>query len=364
MSTARPDASARVESRQMPGELDTRHLLRRLAALGVLLALTVLLVGALPGLSTLRQRFADADPLQLWLIAVLEVASMLAYVVTFRDVFCRRMGWRLSGEIGMAEQAANVLVPTGGAGGLALGAWALHEGGMATEHIARRTVTFFVLTSLPNFACAALIGPLLLTGIVPGDVPFAVTAVFTGLAWAIAGLVALLPRLLRRVGPERAGGRVTGKLRSIAIALDAGLRDTGGLLRARRWPAILGSIAYLGFDVAALAMAFAAFGGGPPLLSLTFAYVIGQLGGLIPLPGGIGGTDGGLIGAMVLYGSPLSQATAAVLAYRAFQVGLPAVFGTIAFVRLRSELSHAHEPAAACAGLAEQPVVLAEQPAG
>lgn len=32
---------------------------------------------------------------------------------------------------------------------------------MSTEHIARRSVAFFVLTSLPNFAVAAVLGPLL-----------------------------------------------------------------------------------------------------------------------------------------------------------------------------------------------------------
>ena len=43
------------------------------------------------------------------------------------------------------------------------------------------------------------------------------------------------------------------------------------------------------FDVAALAAAFAAFGTVPPLAAFLFAYVIGQLGGLIPLRRSIGG---------------------------------------------------------------------------
>jgi uncharacterized membrane protein YbhN (UPF0104 family) len=102
-----------------------------------------------------------------------------------------------------------------------------------------------------------------------------------------------------------------------------------------------------------LIAAFAAVGGGLPLAPLIFAYVIGQLGGLIPLPAGVGGTDGGLIGAMVLYGSSLSQAAAAVLAYRLFQLGVPAILGAIAFIRLRHTLSQSSSPAAACAPLAE-----------
>ena len=95
-----------------------------------------------------------------------------------------------------------------------------------------------------------------------------------------------------------------------------------------------GAIGYMAFDVAALAAAFAAIGVVPPIGVLLLAYVVGQLGNLIPLPGGVGGADGGLIAALVLYGTPLGGAAAAVLAYRAFQLGLPALLGGLAVLRL------------------------------
>jgi uncharacterized membrane protein YbhN (UPF0104 family) len=324
----------------MPDELHSRHLVRRLVALAVFVALIAVAVSSLPGLGTLRQRFAQADLALLGLIGLLKLASCLSNVVAFRYVFCPRMSWRFSAQLSLAEQATNVLVPTGGAGGLALGAWALHQGGMPTEHIARRSVAFFVLTSVPNFAVAAVLGPLLLTGLFAGHIPVVLTVVLSAAAWSVAAVIALLPRLLAR-------------LRSAAVTLDNGIRDTGQLLRSGQWQAILGAIGYLGFDIAALITAFAAVGGGLPVAPLIFAYVIGQLGGLIPLPAGVGGTDGGLIGAMVLYGSSLSQAVAAVLAYRLFQLGVPAVIGAIAFIRLRHTLSQSSSPAAACAPLAE-----------
>ena len=91
-------------------------------------------------------------------------------------------------------------------------------------------------------------------------------------------------------------------------------------------------------------VAFAAYGSHEGLAPLVFGYVVGQLGGLIPLPGGIGGTDGGLIGALVLYGAPLSTATAAVFTYRAFQLGVPAVLGTISFFGLRHTLTGLSDP--------------------
>jgi uncharacterized membrane protein YbhN (UPF0104 family) len=240
--------------------------------------------------------------------------------------------------------AAIVLLPTGGAGGLALGAWALHQGGMESEAIGRRSVAFFVLTSLPNFAVAALLGPLLLLHVFSGADPVTWTIVFTALAWAASLVVALLPIGLRRLAHNRLQGRLTGKLRIVIVSLAGGIRDVGTLIRERRWKAILGATAYLGFDVGALLVAFAAFGSHRALAPIIFGYIIGQLGGLIPLPGGIGGTDGGLIGALVLYGSPLTTATAAVLAYRVFQVGIPAILGAGAFVGLRHTLTGSEPP--------------------
>jgi uncharacterized membrane protein YbhN (UPF0104 family) len=338
----------------MPDELNPRHLLRRLILLAVPLLLIAALILSLPGLGTLRTRFSQVDVWLLALIGLLKLCSCLANVVAFRDVFCPGMSWRFSYQLGMAEQAVNVLIPTGGAGGLALGAWALRQGGMSTEHIGRRSVAFFVLTSIPNFACAALLGPLLLLGVFPGHVPVALTAVMTALALISIAIAAALPLMLGRLDRSRDAGGLLGKLRFAAIVTADGLQDTGRLLLEGRWQAILGALGYLGFDIAAAVVAFAAFGPVLPLGALIFAYVIGQLGGLIPLPGGVGGTDGGLIGAFVLYGSPLSQAVAATLAYRTFQLGVPAILGTIAFVGLRRSLNSSTAPELMCAPLAQE----------
>lgn len=351
MGATRQHGDAHAE--QMPDELSPRHLLRRLILLVVPLALIAALIVSLPGLGTLRTRFSQADVWLLVLIGVLKLCSCLSNVIAFRDVFCPGMSWRFSYRLGMAEQAVNVLLPTGGAGGLALGAWALRQGGMSTQHIGRRSVAFFVLTSIPNFACAALLGPLLLIGLFPGHVPIALTAVMTGMAWGSAAIAAVLPLLLGRLDRARPAGGLLGKLRLAAIVVGDGIKDTGELIRTGRWQAILGAAGYLGFDIAALIVGFAAFGKVLPLGPLIFAYVIGQLGGLIPLPGGVGGTDGGLIGAFVLYGSSLSQAVAATLAYRAFQLGVPALLGTFSFIGLRRSLNGSSAPELMCAPLAQ-----------
>jgi uncharacterized membrane protein YbhN (UPF0104 family) len=323
----------------------------------VLVGLVVaLLISTLPGLDEVRERFADAQPG--WLVGLFcfEVASCLAYVMAFRGVFCRRLSWRFSYEIGMAEQGTNVLLPAGGVGGLALGAWALRQGGMSSDRIARRSVSFFVLTSTPNFVCAAVLGCALGAGLLPGEGPALVSATLGLLALAAIVLVVVLPRILARVGPgagDSAGQdsrreRTRRFARRGAQTVAGGVEDAASLLRERQPYVVLGAVGYMALDVVALACAFAAFGGTPSFAAFVFAYVIGQLGGLIPLPGGIGGIDGGLIGALTLYGSPLSQATAAVLAYRVVQLGIPAILGSVAFVQLRHTLTREEAPAALC----------------
>ena len=83
------------------------------------------------------------------------------------------------------------------------------------------------------------------------------------------------------------------------------------------------------------------------------AYLIGQLGGNVPIPGGILGLDGGLIGAFVLFGQPLATTTGAVLLYHAITLWVPGLLGTIAFVRLRRTLQRESQAAAMCSPLAE-----------
>jgi uncharacterized membrane protein YbhN (UPF0104 family) len=345
------------EPDELPEELDIRHLRRRVLQVAAVAAFVALAISALPGLGDVRNRFADARPGWIALAAVLELGSVLSYVAAFRGVFCPRLSWSFSTQIALAEQAANVLLPAGGAGGLALGAWALRRGGMPVAHIARRSVAFFVITSSVNFFIAAFAGAGLALGVLPGDVSLALALVPAALAVAtIAGVLAL-PRLLPD-DPVPYGGRVRRAAIGSLRAVSDGVRDAVVLVRSREPLVLGGAIGYLAFDAAALAASFAAFGAGSPIGAFLLAYVIGQLGGLIPVPGGLGGTDGGLIGAFVLFGTPLSAATAAVLAYRAFQLGLPALLGTAAFVRLQATLARAEAPAALCAPLAEPlPVV-------
>ena len=56
------------------------------------------------------------------------------------------------------------------------------------------------------------------------------------------------------------------------------------------------------FNIAVLWASFHAFGESPPLAVLVQAFFVGMLGNLLPMPGGIGGVDGGMIGALAAFG--------------------------------------------------------------
>jgi uncharacterized membrane protein YbhN (UPF0104 family) len=340
----------------MPDDLSPRHLRRGLLQLFGVAVVVVLLVLIGPGLGDVRERLSDASPGWLVTAAVLELLSTLSYVVIFRSVFCARMSWRLSYQIGMAEQGANSLLPAGGAGGLALGAWALNRGGMSAGHIGRRTVAFFLLTSLANVGTLVLFAVLFGVGVFSGDTDPALTYGF-----GAAGLVAIVitlcipllgTRLVPRAPLPEGAGRLRVGARHVRNAIGDGVRDSIVLLRRRPVGVLGGSFGYMGFDIAVLICCFRAFGASPSIAIVVLAYIIGQLGGLIPLPGGIGGTEGGLIGTFALYNVPLATATVAVLTYRALALWLPALLGSVAFVRLRGTLARETKPAAMCGELA------------
>jgi uncharacterized membrane protein YbhN (UPF0104 family) len=310
----------------------------------------VVLITVVPGFASLRSRFAHGDATWLGLGAVLKILSGLAFVAAFRSVFCHGMRWRIGSQIGFAELGANAVLPTGGFGGLALGAWALHRGGMDAGRIARRSVAFFVLTSLPNVLGVMIIGVGLAVGLFGGGVSLALTLVP---AAAAAGAIVITIAGARWAGraAERRDARGRGDSRLVAAlrTLAGGVEEGLALLRTRDPWLYIGLIGYLSFDVMIVWATFHAFGSVPPLAIIWIAYLIGELGGLIPVPGGVGGVDLGLVGTYVLYNVSLTSATAAVLAYRATALIVPMVLGAIAFTLLRRSVAREELALASCA---------------
>src|SRR5439155_23419517 len=249
-------------------------LLRRsLLTLSVAVVVAVAVITLVPGLASLRSRFAHGDTAWLALGAVVKVLSGLSYVAAFRSVFCRGMRWRVSTQIGLSELGANAVLPTGGAGGLALGAWALRRAGMDGGRIARRSVAFFFLTSVPNVLGAIILGLGLAAGVFAGRaglgltlVPAiiasaAVVATIAGGRWAAA--------LEQRYAARSAA---TSRIARVLRVLSGGVAEALALLRARDPVLLFGLVGYLAFDVMILWATFHAFGSVPPLAIVWIGY--------------------------------------------------------------------------------------------
>ena len=338
MTTDRED-ELRVEyltPKPLPRELDPRGLTRRAAIAAGLLAVLGLVAWLAPGLGEVRALLGRATPGWLVLAIGLEAASSLSYVAMFRPVFCRRMTWRSSAEIALSELAVGSIVPASGAGGVVLGAWILSRYGMPGAVIARRSVAFLLIKSSVNFVAVAVIGMLLFAGVGPHR-SAALTLGPAALATAALAAVPLLARWSARTSSS-------GRLHRAGVAIADGTTEAGRLLLTRDPLLISGAVGYWLFDNLVLMAAFAAFGASPPLIIVLMAYLIGQLGGALPLPGGLGGIDGGLIGTLIVYGIPVAQAAAAVLLYRVVLFWVPLVMGVPAFVSLRRGLNDTRRP--------------------
>jgi len=304
------------------------------------------LVPKLAGLSQTWGQLKRGDPASLVLGAVFEMLSITGYALLFRTVFGRgmaRIDWRASVEIPLAGIAAIRLLAAAGAGGVAVTAWALRHAGMSAPVIACRMVASYVLQYAVYLGALIICGFGLTLGLFRGPAPFALTLVPAMLSVAGVALVvsmALVPhdfqRPLEHVA-NRSGrsGRLATRLATVPATLGDGVRTGLALVRARR-PGLLGAVAYWGFDIAVLGLSFRAFGTTVAVAVLVMGYFLGTLGSLLPLPGGIGGVEGGMIGAFVAFGVPGSRALVAVLAYRAISFWLPTIPGIAGYLMLRS----------------------------
>ncbi len=333
-------------------EMPRVQVTRRALALGVLFVLSIVaflyfVLPQLTGFDKTWERIEQGDPWWLGVAAAFAVASFGGYVLLFRAIFDdptspRRLTASEAYQITMAALAATRLFAAAGAGGLALQAWAMRRAGMPRRMVADRTITFLVLQYVIYMGALIVFGLGLYWGVFPGSAPFAMTvvpAVFAMVAIAVALLSTLTPTDLQRrlEGFARRGGRVARlaqRLATVPAALSAGVRDAIAHAR-RRDPSTLGALAYWGCNIAVLWAAFRAFGDSPTVAVLVMGYFVGMLGNLLPLPGGVGGVDGGMIGAFIALGEPSGLVVVAVLTYRAFAFWLPTLPGLVAYFQLR-----------------------------
>jgi uncharacterized protein (TIRG00374 family) len=326
--------------------LDLRKVLVPVLAAAALVGGVVLLLPALADLPEALSKVAEGS--RGWLAAALafEVVSFFGHILLFRAISVdagSRIDMRASYEITLAGHAATRLFASAGAGGVALTAWAMRRSGMERHEVGSRMVTFLVVLYSVYMAALVVAGIGLWAGVFPGDSPVAVTLVPAALAGVVIGAVASMPLVagrfelrLRRAAARGDGrlARLAGKTAGAPAALAEGVRSAIRMVRTSP-AALAGALLWWAGDVAVLWAAFEAFGAHPPIAVIVSAYFVGMLGNLLPLPGGVGGVDGGMIGAFIAFGVDPATALVAVLAYRVYAFWLPIVPGAVAFLQLR-----------------------------
>jgi len=343
-------------------EMPRRHVTRRRALLfaAFVLAALAFLYVVLPQLGGVRHTWDRLNNGDAWWIAVavvMQALSMASYIAIFQGVAVppgSPITWRESYEITMAGLAATRLCAAGGAGGVAVTAWALRRSGMERREVAERMIAFLVLLYGVYMSAMIVCGVGLYTGLFPGAHPFAITigpAILGAVVMLVFLAIAFVPEDLesRLGGLSRRNDRVAGWIRRLATGpalLSGGIHFAWQKLRRPDW-AMIGTVSWWGFNIAVLYAAFRAFGKAPPVAVLIQAYFVGMLANLLPLPGGIGGVDGGMIGALVAFHVSASLALIAVLVYRLFAFWLPTIPGAIAYFQLRRTVHRWHDDTAA-----------------
>jgi uncharacterized protein (TIRG00374 family) len=306
-------------------------------------AVVVALSDLIPGTGA---RLRHAAPGWIAMAVVLELAACAAYGALFQGVFshgAHRLTRRRGMQIGLGELGAFVIVPTG-AGGPAVRIWALERSGMPFRVITTRSVIHGAIFNLPYVLAAILLGAGVALGIGSGHAPLAVALAPLGLVVA-ALAVAAGATVAARSAPAAPGSRWARIGRDILVAFPEGLR---ALPRRLREPALLPTaFLYWAGDCGAFIAAFHAAHGAPPIGVTVLAYMLGQLGNALPLPGGVGGVEPITLGVLTASGVNLQLGAAAVLLYRLVSLGIQTTVGSVALATLIPGL---RPPAGAASG--------------
>jgi uncharacterized membrane protein YbhN (UPF0104 family) len=301
----------------------SRDLRRRVATAALLGILVVSLMLAVPGLRPVVREIRRMSPAWIAVAIALELASCLSFVVVFR-LFFDRVDGHDARALAWTTMSSGALLPAGGVGGLAISGWLMSLTGAPSRWIIRRSSGLFFLTSAFNVAGVAGAGLILLAGGAgPNDFLRAGLPVLAAAAATLA--VIALPHVRRR------------RSAPWLDELVAGIRDAERALLLPNWR-LIGAVGYLAFDVAVLWATLTALGHSPSAAALMLGYSIGYLANMLPIPGGIGVLDGGLAGALLLYGAPPAHVAAAVLVYHSIALWLPGAGGLLAYARLSRRL--------------------------
>jgi uncharacterized protein (TIRG00374 family) len=336
---------------EAPKGFTRRQILVGLAFASLSLGALYIVLPNLAGLGDTWRRLDKGEPGWLTAGLFLEIASFGCYVALFRGVIGQeaKISWAQSYRITLASLAATRLLAAGGIGGVALTAWALRRDGLSAPLVALRMATMLVLLYTVYMGAVVITGLGLRIGVLSGPSPVAFTLIPATVAALIliAGLLigyfgGELRETTKRLRHPSRRERWRAALATVPNTLAGGVRGAIAILEERPING-LWAIGWWGFDVAVLWACLHAFSGTtPPVGVIVASYFIGMTANLLPLPGGIGGVEGGMIGSLIAFNVPGGLAIVAVLSYRAFSFWLPTIPGAIAYISILR-----HEPATA-----------------
>jgi uncharacterized membrane protein YbhN (UPF0104 family) len=339
------------------------HLKRRALTLVGFLLVVYAVLKLIPALEQALHTLEHASWGWVLALVALEVLSEAGFVFAWSAIVdpqnvLANKGRRMDEHVAWAQLGGGLLLPGGSWGGMGLGGVILHRFGMPTKLIAERQLSLSFLNTGIDALALVVFGLGLTTGIFAGEDNLVLTLLPATLAGAgVTGALLLTPRA--GAGAKRLQAK-HGKIATAITTLAAAIEDTKQLLfRRSAWTAILGVIGYLLFDVLVLWCAFFAVHANPvPAFPIVImAYIIGALGGSIPLPAAAG-TIGGVTGMLILYGVAHEAALAAVLLHQAIGLLVPLIGGAIAYTILRRRfgpirLSRANDPPTSQTGARE-----------
>ncbi|HTD08959.1 MAG TPA: lysylphosphatidylglycerol synthase domain-containing protein [Solirubrobacteraceae bacterium] len=319
-----------------------RHLLRSALKLAGYLAAAYLVLKLIPAL---KQALHNLEHVSWeWALGaiVLEVLSEFGFVLAWRAIIDPQKllagdgrGQRMDDDVAWTQLAGGLLLPGGAWGGVGVGAFILHRFGMPNKLIAEREFNLSFLNTAVDALVLIIVGVGLAIGIFAGEhhllltvLPAAVAAAGIAVALLIAHRASSRAMRLQAKHPK-----IASAITTLADAVD----DTERLLLHRgAWISVLGVLAYFGLDVLVLWTAFLAIHANPApeIAVVVMAYIIGALGGSIPLPASAG-TVGGIGGMLILYKVGHNVAIAAVLLHQAIGLLVPLAGGGIAYAILR-----------------------------
>src|ERR1700722_17337467 len=317
----------------------------RLVVFGVLAFLLLRLV------PSLAQALGDLERVSwLWLIAALalETLSEIGYVVAWRQIVDPERvleqdgrGRRLDARLAWAQLGGGLLVPAGSFSGVGAGVVLLHRCGLPMKTVTEREFNLSFHTAIDALALISF-GVLFGLGIFSGknDVTLTVLPAVFAATGVIAAIVVAqrADHFAARLGPRRP--RAAAGIGTVARAVE----NTYALVfRSGDWRTLFGALAYLFFDVLVLWTAFFALHAHSvlPFAPVLMAYIVGALGGSLPLPAGLGAV-GGIGGCLILYGAGHNVAGGAGVVHGAIGLVVPFARGLLAYLLLMRQLRPGH----------------------